>query len=128
MFGAFAPANFLKADSFTVNQPHVKNPFKLLTWSVCTKFVWNVFIFTKLIYPICFSGSRIRLRPLFFKNSLNLFTPLKQNPVRILLSTNLVKFYEDAKATIQRRFGRMTNLGNFGSFLRWSAIKTNFPM
>ena len=37
MFGEFAPANFLKADSVTVNQRHVKDPFKLLTWSFRTK-------------------------------------------------------------------------------------------
>ena len=117
IFGGFAPANFLKADSVTVNQPHVKDPFKLLTWSVRTKFCLKYFYFYKTNIPCTFLWFP-NTPPTSLKNSLNLFTPLKQNPVRILLSTNLVKFYEDAKATIQRRFGRMTNLGNFGSFLR----------
>ena len=45
-----------------------------------------VFIFTKVIHLRRLTGSLIHLRPLSFKNSLNFFTPLKQDPVRILYS------------------------------------------
>ena len=54
MFGGFAPANFLQADSVTVNQPHVKDPFKLLTWSVRTKFCLKCFYFHKTNLPYTF--------------------------------------------------------------------------
>ena len=43
-----------------------------------------VFIFAKIIHRRRLTGSWIRLQPLFFINYLNLFTFLKQTPVRII--------------------------------------------
>ena len=61
-------ATFLMVDFGTDNQLCVKDPLKHLTWNVLKKVV---FIFTKVIHPRRLTGSRIRLQPLFFENSLN---------------------------------------------------------
>ena len=48
---------------------------------------------------------------------------MKQNPVRIIYPQI---FYQDAEATIQRRFRGIKDLDNFGNLIRWSAMKINF--
>ena len=97
----------------------VKDPLKHLTWNVLTK-LWDL-ILTKIVHRRRLTGYWIRLRPLFFKNCLNLFTPLKQNPVTILYPQILQswRIYPEA-------FWGNTNLGSFKGFIRWSVMKINF--
>ena len=107
-------ATSLKVDFGTDNQQRVKDLPKHLSWSVLTKLCSSCFYFYKN------NSSWTRFGLLFYKNPLNLFIPLKQNRVRIL--------YPDTEATIQRRFEGMTDMGNSGVFIKWSAMKINFKM
>ena len=75
-------------------------------------------IFTKIIHCRRLTGSWISLWPLFLKNFLNLFAPLKQIPVGTLYPQLLWSFTKTLR--------QLTDLGNFESFIRWSALKINF--
>ena len=66
------------------------------------------------------------LRPFFFKNSLNLFASLKKNPVRILYPQIFQSFTKTLRYLSRGVLEGMTDLNNFGSFIRWRVMKINF--
>ena len=85
-----------------------------------------VFISTKIINRRRLTRSWMCLRPFFFKNSLNLFASLKQNPVRILYPQILQSFTKTLRYLSRGVLEGMTDLDNFGSFIRWRVMKINF--